>query len=211
MNTIGWRFETTEHLAALRPIVDGRELLEKYRNNQGLDPDRLLPPLAHVLFPTRQPRRLVVGACSCGETGCGSLVVTLRRVGNEVIWEPWEANGVETLSRDYRFELTQYLDAIDAAAEDRPGEGRGRRVSRRAKQALGFYDGRYDVLSQFHEAKVDWISAWPWTSDVVKASVTSLDGQVVHEFTAQPGESEEQFASRVCADLNQRRWPRKEA
>lgn len=208
MNRLSLQIAVTNGAATLRPTIDGRDFLAEYKNDEGLDPERLLPPLSYALLPTRRPRRVIVGACSCGETGCGSLSMSLRRAGNEVVWEALESARDETLRREYRFDLEQYLDAVDAAADDRPGEGRGRRIARRVRLALGLYDGEYDSLTMFHQAKVDWISAWPWDSDTVRASLTSASGQTVREFDAQPNESDDHFMARVCSVLNDLRLGR---
>jgi hypothetical protein len=76
--------------ATLRPIVDGVDLLSDYRNSRGLDPDPLLPPLSASLMPSRLGHRLVVGSCGCGDSGCGSLSMEIRRQGGSVTWGPAE-------------------------------------------------------------------------------------------------------------------------
>lgn len=208
VNELRFRYQLDAGDATLRPIVDGLDMLQSYRNDQGLSPDRLLPPLSSLLLPTRSDRRVLIGCCSCGETGCGSLGLRLRRLGSEVLWEPDERSQYESLSRSLRFDLRQYLDAVDDAAEDRPGEGRGSRVSRQVRLMLGLYDQAYDSLTLFQVAKVDWISGWPWESDVVKVSLTSETGQEVAEFSAALGESDREFATRVAAHVNDRRLGR---
>ncbi len=177
MNELRLRYAIESGSATLRPVVDGVELLDGYDNNQGLDPDRLLPPLSSVLLPTRSGRRVLIGCCSCGETGCGSLGFRLRRLRSQVLWEPDDGAQYESLSRSFRFDLTQYLDALDDAAEDRPGEGRGGRVARHVRIMLGLYDQSDDSLTVCQEVKVDWVSAWPWDSELVKVSLTSGKGQ----------------------------------
>lgn len=202
MNLLQLRYDVSEQSITLRPFVDGFDILDDYKHSQGRDPDDLLPPLSTHLFPTRGGHEAILGVCSCGEAGCGSLAVAIRRAGSEVTWGPAEAPGCETLSRSYRFELLAYLDAVDAAAGDPPaGEGKGRRVARQVRRALEMYDQRYGTLRAFHEARIDWISAWPWTSHTVRASVTTAAGQTVHEYTADLEESETQFASRVSAEF----------
>jgi hypothetical protein len=208
MNVLQLRYDVTEQMATLRPYIDGQDLLASYKNDQGLDPDRLLPPLSSVLFPTKLGRSTLIGVCSCGETGCGSLTVHIRRVGSEVAWEPVDRPQYETLSRSYRFDLTQYLEAVDWAAGDAPAEGRGRRVARMVRLMLGMYDQAYDSLTYFHTTRIDWISAWPWTSDVVKVSTSTADGQVIREFNAGPTETDREFAARIAAELNDLRLGR---
>jgi hypothetical protein len=208
MNRFQLRYETTEDQITLRPFIDGQDLLAGFNNDHGRDPDDLLPPLSTQLFPTREGRTAIVGMCSCGETGCGALAIRIRRVRSEVVWEATESPGYETLHRSYSFDLTDYLDAVDDAADDPPpGEGQGRRVARAVRVLLGLHDQKYSTVTLFHQAKVDWISAWPWTSDVVKVSVSLIDGQTVHEFSSHPGETEAKFAARVAADLQRMRLP----
>lgn len=207
MNILQFRCDTTDDQLTLRPFIDGIDLLAGHRNSQGRDPDVLLPPLSTALLPTGASRGLILGVCSCGETGCGSLTLTLRRVKDAVVWEP--GGDGETLTRSYQFDLVQYLDAIDAAAGDRAwGEGRGRRVARTVRVMLGSYYGKFESLSMFHSANLDWIGAWPWTSDVVKASVSNHEGQKVYEFVAAADESDAEFAARVATEINQMLLPR---
>jgi len=208
MNRLQLRYETTEDQITLRPFIDGQDLLAGFNNDHGRDPDDLLPPLSTQLFPTRDGRTAIIGMCSCGETGCGSLAVRIRRIRSEVVWEATDSPGCETLHRSYSFDLTSYLDAVDDAAGDPPqGEGQGRRVGRAVRVLLGMYEQKYGTVTLFHQAKIDWISAWPWPSDVVKASVSSVNGQTVHEFRSHPGERDAKFAARVAAELHRMRLP----
>lgn len=205
MNKLQLRYEVHDDQLTLRPFIDGQDLLHGYRNDQGLDPHRLLPPISSVLLPVRAGNVAIIGVCSCGETGCGSLSVRLARIGSEVIWEPEPDPDYETVTRTYRFDLQQYLDAVDDAAGDPPwGEGRGRRVSRAVRLSLGLYDQAYESLAVFHTGTVDWVSAWPWTSDVVKVSITSDGQQEIYEFAAGLDETEAELAARVASEVQQR-------
>jgi hypothetical protein len=187
----------------LRPQVNGHDLLSDYRNDRGLDPERLLPPLSAVLLPTRAGQIALIGACSCGVAACGSLSMRVRRIGSEVVWEPVEDAEDETLARQYRFTLVDYLNALDNAAEDRPAEGQGRRVARLVQQMLRRYDQRNDTSAVFERAWIDWIGAWPWTSSTVQASVNVVgdDDQRLLEFGPGPRETDRHFAARVAAEL----------
>ncbi len=124
----------------LRPIINGQDLLAVHRNNRGRDPDDLLPPLSDLLLPTRCGRHAVIGSCTCGNTGCGSLSMIVRRDGDVVLWEPVHTGRRETLHLPCRFELLQYLEAVDNAAEVRPGEGRARRIAREVIRRLLRFD-----------------------------------------------------------------------
>lgn len=159
MNTLRLKQRLDNGAPTIRPIVDDDDLLDNYENNRGLDPDRLLPPLASWLLPTTTGHRVVIGSCGCGETGFGSLSAVIRRVGDCVVWEPASWVPYENLKRSYSFELVQYLDAVDGAADDRPGEGRGRRVARRVRLLLGMHDHANGAVTMFHRVHLDWISA----------------------------------------------------
>lgn len=218
-------------LPSLRPFVDDADLLLGYRNPKGLDPDALLPPLSTLLLPTRAGTEVVLGICACGEAGCGSMGARLRRDGADVLWEPGR-HPEETLRRAYRFDLRTYLDAVDDAAADRAAyraadptdpdaadtsgtvptgptvaEGVGRRVARRVRRALRLHEQVSGSVALFHVAHVSWVSAWPWESPDVQASVMTDGAQQVLTFTAATGEHEAEFAARVASDLDARRMP----
>jgi hypothetical protein len=190
--------------AMLRPIVDDVDLLAGSRHDRGLDPDSLLPPLSKNLMPTRVGHRTVIGSCCV--VGCGSLSVRIRRDGQVVVWEPAEPRGRtrESVRRTYRFELGlgQYLDAIDAAADDRPGEGRGRRVARAVTILLREMAELLDDQPQ-RPPCVDGVSAYPYNSASVSAALLGPDhGQTLHEIHPRPAETDERFVRRVYEELH---------
>lgn len=124
-------------------MVDGDDLLAvehplSWRgdplNYQPPDPRRLLPPDSFDLIPTAAPRRAMVGVCLCGEAGCDSLWVQIRRDGTRVIWEPDPRPPRHSIDHCWTFELRAYLDVIDHAAE-RVGaiESRARRLARQIR------------------------------------------------------------------------------
>jgi hypothetical protein len=196
------RLKLVDGVPSLRPVIDGEDLLSGYANSEGRDPDELLPPLSGVLLPTAIGRRALIGSCGCGEIGCGALAVLVRRDRATVTWGPVSSPGPETLSRTYRFELEQYLDAIDGASRDRPGEGRGRALARTILVGLRDYDDRY---GKRFGADIDWVSGGRWGDDDVQASLSTDGGQEISTFAPDSGESDEQFASRVVSALNQQR------
>ena len=204
MNVLRLRYVVDNTSVSLRPIIDGAELLSQHRNSTGLEPDALLPPVSSVLLPTRAGRSVDLGACSCGEVGCGSLSANIRRLGNVVIWEPAERVRDETILRIYRFDLLDYLDAIDAAAQDRPGEGRGPRVARMVELRLGRKDQGVPRLPTLLGVSIDWVTAWPWTTDKVRASLTWDEGHELVEYGPQPRESDERYADRIVENLMDR-------
>lgn len=191
----------------LRPIIDGIDLLAEYRYDLGVDPDCLLPPLSKKLLPTRVGHRTVIGSC-CGAIGCGSLSVRIRRDGQHVVWEPAEARGRtrESIGRTYRFELGQYLDAVGAASEDRPGEGRGRRVARAVTILL---NEMAELLDDVPEPPpcIDWVSAYPYDSPSVQAALLVHNEQTLqqtlYEIHPRPTETDEQYVRRVYEELHE--------
>jgi hypothetical protein len=125
VNQLTFAFITTGPEAGqVRPVVDGEDLLTGYRNNRGLNPDRLLPPLSTALLPTRHARSVLIGSCSCGETRYGSLWLSSRRDADQVMWEPVTNPHDETLRY---FPGKVLLTALDDAAHawSHPPAGRG--------------------------------------------------------------------------------------
>lgn len=74
-----------------------------------------LPPDVVSWMPTTRPTRAMVAVCNCGEAGCNSLWVRVRRVGDRVRWEPDDQAPRATVDRGWSFELLAYLDEIDEA------------------------------------------------------------------------------------------------
>jgi hypothetical protein len=128
------RIETGERhfRAETHLFIDGVELVDSQRftvraNGTKLDNGRtvgflpadpvgLLPPDSRVLLPSALPTSAMVGICGCGEAGCGSLYLRVRRDGGVVLWEPEPDPPHHTVDRTWRFDLRQYLDAVDAGA-----------------------------------------------------------------------------------------------
>lgn len=88
------------------------------------DPVGLLPPDSRVLLPTTLPVPAMIGICSCGEPGCDSLWMQVRRDRDLVVWEPTTDTPRASIRHTYRFALLPYLDALDdactRAVEERP-------------------------------------------------------------------------------------------
>ena len=119
----------------------------------------------------------------------------VRREGPVVWWESFNT-GRETLHRTCRFELLQYLDAVDTAAEVRPGEGRARRIARVVTRRLLYADDVMGGAGRARPQGVDWISSWPWRSDEVKVLIQGDDAEPL-TLPPHPGESDEQYADRL--------------
>lgn len=130
-----------DHLA-VELLVDGADVLPDHL--RGADPDALLPPLSAALLPSSLGRSAMIGICLCGEAGCASFSVQVRRTGERVLWEPDPQPIGETLTGALDFPLLAYLDAVDAAAADPQLHGRGRRLVRAAEQWLERHFDKYD-------------------------------------------------------------------
>ena len=77
------------------------------------DPVLLLPPDSSALLPSVVPRPAMVGICGCGELEDASLWMQVRRDGGEVVWEPDPYAPRSSIEATYRFDLMQYLEAVD--------------------------------------------------------------------------------------------------
>jgi hypothetical protein len=114
--------------------------LERQRRKGGwktyrpTDPVGLLPPDSRVLLPSAAPGQAMIGVCSCRESGCDSLWLAVRRDGDEVYWEPVERQTGHSIQATYRFDLRQYLDAIDAGTASLTWERRPRLLARRIRE-----------------------------------------------------------------------------
>lgn len=193
--------------AQLRPLVDGRDLLDGARLIKGCDPDDLLGRRALDLLPLAGCRAAAIGVCTRGELGCGSFHVLVSRHGGVVAWTPTPAG--QTTTEVYRFDLVAYLDALETARGLRPREGRGRRTAREVRRQLGEDDpDRPTQPLLLGATQVDWVGAWPWTSDVVTAGLTAPDGKAeVLDFSPLPDEDDDRFSERIVQALLQLTWP----
>lgn len=187
----------------LRPLIGGQDVLAGHSNSRGRDPDDLLPPLSDLLLPTRGGRHVVIGSCTCGYTGCGSLSMIVRRAGSTVCWEPFDTGRRETLHRTYRFDLLQYLDAVDTAAEVRPGEGRARRIVRQVTRRLLLTDEVADGVARVRPQGIAWISSWPWHSDAVSVLVDGADESLT--LPPHPDEADDHYVNRLHATIEDMR------
>lgn len=191
--------------ATLRPIIDGVDLLEGHRNSRGVDPDRLLPPVSSSLMPSRLAHRVVIGSCGCGDSGCGSLSMEIRRRGGSVTWGPAETGRRESIRQTYEFELEAYIDAVDVAAEVRPGEGQGRRVARAVTCLIREHA---DVMGETpHQAPgIAWVSGYPYDSPRMEARLDVGGEQHLRQINPLPGETDEQMANRAFDVLQDEVW-----
>lgn len=125
--------------AEVRPLVDGVDMLEE------VHPEGLAASCRHWTGPaerwplavTAEPRRIMITEPVCTAGCCGALYVTLRREGNQVIWESWEnTSDITAVPTDLRFDAAQYEAELARAAGDRDWEEPVDTIARLLGQAL---------------------------------------------------------------------------
>lgn len=120
----------------------------------------------------------MIGLCGCGEPGCGSLWVQVRREEDTVVWEPDPTSPRSTVDRTFRFSLVPYLDALDRGRESMTKwETRShlfaRELRRQRDSLFGFGMGstRRGTTAELHSARARsnsvevTIAAWSGISD----------------------------------------------
>ena len=103
----------------VRPVIDGIDLLRAFADDSlGIDPPQFF----------RQPAlgrggKLLIGRCSCGDVGCGPILVDVAVADQRVSWQ----FGTEPA---HHFELQQYLDCFECASLNTTWESVGRTAER---------------------------------------------------------------------------------
>jgi hypothetical protein len=208
LNELRIHTEERQHRAETHVFVDGVELVETQRpavrangtpvpGNRRLrflpaDPVGLLPPDSRVLLPSAEPSSAMVGICNCGESGCGSLYLRVRRDGGEVLWEPEPNPPHHTVDRSWRFDLRQYLDAVDAGAATMTWAPRPLLLARELRRRQHGHWG-----SEFGCEVLD-VRAWPGV-DEIKVQIAGHDGVRWHTVPVPPQESDQQIINRLKA------------
>jgi hypothetical protein len=121
MNVIALHFEASpfsnDH--QVRPVIDDIDLLRAFADDSlGIDPPQFF----------RQPAlgrggKLLIGRCSCGDVGCGPVLVDVAVADQRVSWQ----FGTE---RAYHFEMQQYLQCFERASLNTTWESVGRTAER---------------------------------------------------------------------------------
>jgi hypothetical protein len=156
------------------------------------DPVGLLPPDSRVLLPSVAPSRAMVGVCSCGEAGCASLWLQVRRDGDDVWWEPVTVQIGHSVDTAWRFGLRQYLDAIDAGTASLTWEQRPRLLARRLL-------AERDVLFGFPSPTHYWLldaHAWPGF-DQINITVAGPTGIGHHQVPVPAGLTDDQVLDQL--------------
>lgn len=117
-------------------VVDG--VAELYRwDGMGLDPNDVLNPELPWL-PSADGTGVdrVVQRCGCGIIGCGALTMTIRRVGDTVVWTDAREGERRYDIGPFRFDADQYETALRRAHHERPWESRDETVARLVAEAF---------------------------------------------------------------------------
>src|SRR5258708_907517 len=82
--------ETSGHEVCL--LADGENLIERFSSDMiGLDPDDLLVEPC-PMRAQESPHTATIGRCNCGDIGCGSVEVEVRRELDLVTWQTLYSN-----------------------------------------------------------------------------------------------------------------------
>lgn len=131
----------------------------------GRKPNDLLNPDLPLLPPADGTAvRKAVQRCGCGDVGCGSVAVTIRRVGDVIEWTDARDRDRPVDLGPFRFDAAEYEAEVGAAHRHRPWESRPERVARLVTEA--FWDMRGRRPRSF-----DWASAG-WEEGSVAVSMT---------------------------------------
>lgn len=131
-----------------RILVDGRPLVPAvFARGPARCPEYLLDEGRLRAGP--EPREVQLAVASCTEGCCGALYVTIRRDGDQVVWEPAPALPA------YRFDAAAYDAEVARAETDRSWPWPARSTARLIKAGLM---ERPELLSRW-DARRGWISS----------------------------------------------------
>jgi hypothetical protein len=111
-------------------LADGKSLVDRFSSGLiGLDPDDLLADPC-PLRAENSSRPVIIGRCSCGIVGCGSVEVEIRTDHHHVIWMSMDS------SQQVCFLAAQYDAEVDRALQDHSWETPERKAARLICQAV---------------------------------------------------------------------------
>jgi hypothetical protein len=137
----------------LRPYADGADLVGRaFHTGPAEDPAVLLDGR---LEATAAPREVRLAAAECSEACCGALYVTIRRDGDQVVWDGWRNPDAEEVELSpVRFEAAPYAAELTRVGADRSWEWPARTVARllegrlrRAPQGLARWACELDAVA----------------------------------------------------------------
>jgi len=131
-------------------VIDGEAVLSEF--GLGMEPNDLLDP-THPLIPPADGSTIVatVQRCGCGETGCATLQMGIRRDGDEVVWFDATTRGVPYPVGPFRFAAPRYEEIVRRVHEHRPWESRPACIAR----LLGY---RFESIPDERGLTFDWAS-----------------------------------------------------
>ncbi|MER5688997.1 hypothetical protein [Streptomyces sp. NPDC002205] len=144
-----------------RILLDGRPVVPAFfARGPANSPEFLLDD--GQLRAGSEPSEVQLAEACCTEGCCGALYVTIRRDGEQVVWENWRRPSTMPGSREpaselaaYRFDAVAYDTEIARAETDRSWSWPARTTARLIKAGLV---ERPDLLSQW-DARRGWISS----------------------------------------------------
>ena len=120
--------QTNDHKVCL--LANGADLVDQFATGLiGLDPDDLLVEPC-VLRADSTLHVALIGRCSCGIVGCGSVEVKIQKDSDRVIWTAKDS------SRSVQFQVTQYDAEVERALRDHSWETPERTAGRLISQAV---------------------------------------------------------------------------
>lgn len=199
-------------------LIDGRDQIAEADDLIGFDPADIL--LSDALVAQPVPRRIAIYRCSCGTAGCACAAAIIRRDGDLVRWEDFrdfvgvygrptvdhEPSGGTPLSLPtFTFELAQYQDAIEVAANDSSWKTRARVLAGRLMERL--VQTGPDWLPAGW--RVGWVSTGWRNSDGVQIELRNPNGQLIVEAPWDldlPDATVVEEAARTLESRHRRRW-----
>lgn len=162
-----------------RILLDGRPVVPAFFDHgPAHSPEYLLDE--GRLRAGSEPSEVQLAEASCTEGCCGALYVTIRRDGDQVVWENWQRPSPMPGSRSpapepaaYRFDAAAYDAEIARAETDRSWSWPARTTARLIKAGLR---ERPDLLSRW-DAKQGWVGSGfdaPDTTEVTFAYAPGL-------------------------------------
>ncbi|MDQ0831009.1 hypothetical protein QF032_002853 [Streptomyces achromogenes] len=154
-----------------RVLVDGRPLVPAlFPFGPAHGPEILLDE--GLLRADTEPRRVRLAEAWCTEGCCGALHVTVRRDGDEVVWEDWRrpalpgSRGPAPAVPALRFDAAAYDAEVTRAETDGDWSWRARRTARLVKAGL---TARPELLTRW-DARRGWIGTGFDDPDTVKVN-----------------------------------------
>ncbi|MFK4227897.1 hypothetical protein [Streptomyces sp. NPDC019890] len=129
-----------------RFLLDGRPLVpEAFGRGPGHSPENLLD--SGSLRATADGNEVQLAEAYCTEGCCGALSVTIRRDGDEVVWDGWRGTSEGMVLPAYRFDAVGYDAEIARAETDRAWSWPARTTARMVSEGLR---GHPDLLSRWN-------------------------------------------------------------